>query len=280
MKLPGLSQVRQVRLLPVVILAGAALLVLKGAGIMTGGGYVLTGPLTVQAAGGGHAAAPAGATMTLPTEPTIKDGSPVLDDAAPTLPLRAEAAGGHGSSETAGEGSAADAEHAATASCPPEGAHDAAAAECAADPGLTAPADAIPMMADSSGNLVPVTNGDDSETVILGRLADRREALDERAAELDMRMALVEAAEKRIAERTQALEALEARINALVDEKRTLEEAQFVAVVATYETMKPKDAASIFDALDMDVLVRVARALNPRKLAPIMARMDPIKART
>ena len=84
---------------------------------------------------------------------------------------------------------------------------------------------------------------------------------------------------KRIEEHTAALEALEARINAMVDEKRTLEEAQFTAVVAMYETMKPKDAAAIFDELEMDVLLRVARAVNPRKMAPIMARMNPLKAK-
>jgi flagellar motility protein MotE (MotC chaperone) len=43
--------------------------------------------------------------------------------------------------------------------------------------------------------------------------------------------------------------------------------------------MKPKDAAGIFDELEMEVLVRIGRALNPRKLAPIMARMNPIKAK-
>ena len=45
-----------------------------------------------------------------------------------------------------------------------------------------------------------------------------------------------------------------------------------------YETMKPSDAAAIFDELDMPVLLRVARAMNPRKMAPIMAKMDPVKA--
>jgi flagellar motility protein MotE (MotC chaperone) len=93
-----------------------------------------------------------------------------------------------------------------------------------------------------------------------------------------MRLALVEAAEKRIEERTAVLEGLEARIDAMVNEKRTLEESQFVAVVSMYETMKAKDAAAIFDQLEMPVLLRVARAINPRKMAPIMAKMDPVKA--
>lgn len=45
-------------------------------------------------------------------------------------------------------------------------------------------------------------------------------------------------------------------------------------VVTMYEAMKAKEAARIFGALDMDVLEDVARRMNPRKLADIMAEMD------
>jgi len=43
----------RVRLLPIVVLAIAALLVLKTLGLVTHGGYVLTGVGAAQAAGGG-----------------------------------------------------------------------------------------------------------------------------------------------------------------------------------------------------------------------------------
>ena len=42
--------------------------------------------------------------------------------------------------------------------------------------------------------------------------------------------------------------------------------------------MKPKDAARIFGELDMDTLLMVAERMKERKLAPIMAKMDPTKA--
>ena len=52
---------KSVRLLPVVIFAALALLLFKGIGLVTNGGYILTGPTAVQAAGDtGHGeAAPA-----------------------------------------------------------------------------------------------------------------------------------------------------------------------------------------------------------------------------
>jgi flagellar motility protein MotE (MotC chaperone) len=289
-KLPDLKQLRQVRLLPVVIFAGLALLLLKGVGIMSGGGYVLTGVEVAQAAGGGGqaevAAATGEASMKAPAEVTMTDNSPVLEDDSPTLPLREEPAdGGHGGAEAdAGAGHGAPAEDAAgdggTATEPPAAEVAAEAGHEEADAGDTLSAEAPPLVKGDDGNLVPlaIAEGTASEVQLLERLSVRRDELEQREAELEMRMALVEAAEKRIDERTSALEALEARINAMVDEKRTLEEAQFVAVVSMYETKKPKDAAAIFDQLDMPVLLRVARAVNPRKMAPIMAKMNPTKA--
>jgi flagellar motility protein MotE (MotC chaperone) len=332
---------RQIRLLPVVIAATVALLLLKSLGIVTGGGYVLTGPTAVQAAGGHGESADEGggeATIALPTEPTMNDSSPMLDDAAPTLPLKADAKtggehgtdvataeehgaepadAGHGDAGADGSdhgGDAADhagpAEHAgeasaaavATEDCPPveldqpepqehgaEAGHEPSEGfefikereKCIIDPGVNEQGDALPLIKDGAGNLVPLAQVDGSVSsaeTINERLATRRGELDQREQELEMRMALVEAAEKRIDERTAVLKQLEARINAMVDEKRTLEESQFTAVVAMYETMKPKDAAAILDRLDMSVLLRVARAINPRKMAPIMAKMDPGKA--
>lgn len=329
---------KQIRLLPVVIAATFALLLLKGLGIMTNGGYVLIGTSTAVAAnaeGEGHNADPSATptadvtapTLALPTEPTMTDSGPTLEDDTPTLPLGPEeasggghgdaAAGDHGAPAVAeGHDAPADAEHAtaggqempgpedeptshlaeadaAAEACPPLDAAAQGAAPvdpldlltpddgCAEEPAAThAEADAEPTIVDGSGNIVPLTaDSASSEAALIERLSERREELDTRDAELDMRLALVEAAEKRIDERTAALEALEARINAMVDEKRSIEEGQFVALVAMYETMKAKDAAAIFDELEMPVLLRVARAINPRKMAPIMARMNPVKAK-
>jgi flagellar motility protein MotE (MotC chaperone) len=299
--------VRSIRLLPIVICAALALLLFKGIGLVTNGGYVLTGAAVAQAAGGGghgggESEASNDATMALPVEPTLTDTSPTLDDGAPTLPLNGKGAAegaGHGAEgeEPADEGAhKEEGEHGDTASpaateCPtigerpsPEaagGEHPAAGqGDCPVDPGVNAAGDTLPVVTDGAGNVVPMGSDDaGAEQAVLERLGARREALDSREAELDMRLALVEAAEKRIAERTAALEALETRINALVAEKKTVDESQFASIVAMYETMKPKEAALIFDQLEMPILLRVASAMSPRKMAPIMAKMEPEKAK-
>jgi flagellar motility protein MotE (MotC chaperone) len=109
---------------------------------------------------------------------------------------------------------------------------------------------------------------------LLQRLGERRAELDRRESDLVMRTALVEAAEKRLDERTRELEALQVQVNSLVDEKQVTEDEGFKAIVSMYENMKPKEAAKIFDTLDIEVLLRVTRAMNPRKMSPILAAMD------
>ena len=46
-------------------------------------------------------------------------------------------------------------------------------------------------------------------------------------------------------------------------------------IVTMYESMKPKDAAKIFDRLDIRVLLELASQINPRKMSEILAQMNP-----
>ena len=49
-------------------------------------------------------------------------------------------------------------------------------------------------------------------------------------------------------------------------------------LVKIYENMKPKNAARIFEELDMDTLLMVTESMGARRLAPIMAKMNPARA--
>lgn len=144
--------------------------------------------------------------------------------------------------------------------------------------------DVLPTTKDGNGKVVPlqVAEGDDSQAALIDHLNERRTELDKRQADLDMREALVAAAEKKLDDRTKALEALQTQVGALVDQKEAQEDASFKAVVSMYEGMKPKDAAKIFDTLDMGVLLKIARAMNPRSMSPILAAMtaDPAQKLT
>ena len=49
-------------------------------------------------------------------------------------------------------------------------------------------------------------------------------------------------------------------------------------LVKIYEAMKPKDAARIFDQLDMNILLQVVERMAERRVAPILADMSPKRA--
>jgi len=51
------------------------------------------------------------------------------------------------------------------------------------------------------------------------------------------------------------------------------------SLVKMYESMKPKDAARIFEQLQMDVLLEVATNMKERQMAAIMAEMSPDTAK-
>lgn len=118
-----------------------------------------------------------------------------------------------------------------------------------------------------------------SEMEVLQQLAQRRAALDQRAGELDQRDVLLQAAEKRIDDKIAKLQELQNSIASDVQKRSAEDDARIQSLVKIYEAMKPKDAAQIFEQLDMPVLLSMFQRMKELKTAPILAAMDPTKAK-
>ncbi len=118
-----------------------------------------------------------------------------------------------------------------------------------------------------------------AERALLTDLRRRRGELDAREAALVTRESLAGAAEKRLATRVDQLDSLQRRLEALGGGQRDRDEAGWVKLVHVYETMKPKDAAVIFDDLDMPVLLQVMDRMREPKAAAVLAAMQPERAR-
>lgn len=114
-----------------------------------------------------------------------------------------------------------------------------------------------------------------SERAILERLQARRQELETRAREIDIRESLLKAAEKRIESRVDELKGVEAGIKTATGQKSEADSARFKGIVTMYESMKPKDAAKIFDRLEMPVLFEIASQIAPRKMSDILGLMQP-----
>ena len=139
------------------------------------------------------------------------------------------------------------------------------------------PAPAAPEVAKPEGTVIypeqtqPVSP---SERAILERLQSRRQELEARAREIDIRESLLKEAEKRIESRTEELKQVESRITTATQQKTEADAARFKGIITMYESMKPKDAAKVFDHLEMPVLIEIATQIAPRKMSDILGLMS------
>jgi flagellar motility protein MotE (MotC chaperone) len=114
-----------------------------------------------------------------------------------------------------------------------------------------------------------------SERALLERLGERREEWQQKGRDLEMREKLLENAEKKLEARINDLKALEQKTELSAAQRGDTEAGALKNLVTMYETMKPKEAARVFDRLQHDVLVPVVLQMNPRKMAEVLAVMSP-----
>ena len=123
------------------------------------------------------------------------------------------------------------------------------------------------------------------ERAVLERLQERRQELDARARELDLRDSMLKAAEKKLEVQAVGEKADEPNAGASGGasggapaprkDREDVDAKRFKNVVIMYETMKPKEAAKIFERLDIRVLLDLATQIKPQRMSEIMAQMSP-----
>jgi flagellar motility protein MotE (MotC chaperone) len=122
----------------------------------------------------------------------------------------------------------------------------------------------------------PVT---DAERAVLLELRQRRQELDARDAAVTARESMLTAAEQKLTARVAELQALQKKLVAMEAARKEREDVSWQGLVKLYEAMKPRDAATIFNDLDMPVLLQVVDRMKEVKAAPVLAAMQPDKAR-
>lgn len=111
-------------------------------------------------------------------------------------------------------------------------------------------------------------------------LSERRAELDRRSRELATREALLQAADRELEQKLRELTSLRTEIEGMMKKLSDEEEARITSLVKIYEGMRAKDAARIFNTLDIDVLLEVITRMSERRSSPIIAEMNPERART
>lgn len=118
-----------------------------------------------------------------------------------------------------------------------------------------------------------------SELDLLKELSKRREKLESERKDLNTREQVLRATESKIDQKVVELKQLQSQLEELMKQYDQKEHGKILSLVKIYETMKPKDAANIFNELEMPVLLKVVSNMKEVKVAPIIAGMNPEKAR-
>jgi len=257
---------RDFRLIPVVLLATLALFALKTIGLVLDGGYILDTSSSGDGAAGIIADSDNDVVGSIAAEPPKPDAPATPPITAPLMP---------------GRGALPPPQHSWAQEMfnyPEITGSVGGEKKEAASPGKPKAANAAKPPPPKDVNVLDTRLGSPAERAVLERLQDRRKELDARARELDMRESLIKAAEKRLESKVAELKQVESRIKGAEGKKDEQEASRFKGLVSMYENMKAKDAARIFDRLDMKILVEVASHINPRQMADILGQMSPESA--
>ena len=118
-----------------------------------------------------------------------------------------------------------------------------------------------------------------AERNLLQDLRARRTALETREHTLQQREDVLNATEHRLTARMAEMAALQARLEQMEAARRAHDDANWAGLVKMYETMKPREAAVIFNEMEMPVLLEVMDRMKDAKAAQILGAMQPDRAR-
>ena len=91
---------------------------------------------------------------------------------------------------------------------------------------------------------------------------------------------MLDAAEHRLTARIAELSALQARLEGLEKARQAHNDENWAGLVKVYETMKPREAATIFNDMDTPVLLQVLDRMKDAKAAAVLGAMQPDRARS
>jgi flagellar motility protein MotE (MotC chaperone) len=119
-----------------------------------------------------------------------------------------------------------------------------------------------------------------SELDVLQMLRERRVELDVRAERLDLREKLVLAAEHALESRIQDWKQLKVAVEASLEKYNTKRDGKLQTLATYYEKMKAKDAARVFNSLELPYLIDIVERMKVSKVADIIGKMDTERAKT
>lgn len=114
---------------------------------------------------------------------------------------------------------------------------------------------------------------------VLRALSKERELIAERMAKVDAHEAEVTLAREKLDIEKAALVELKGSIETLLARIEAQQTDDVQRLIDFYKNMKPAEAASLMNEMDIEVTIMVLGTMSPRTAAPILAKMTPVRAR-
>ena len=118
-----------------------------------------------------------------------------------------------------------------------------------------------------------------TEMDLLQSLSKRRDDLDARERDLELKSKVLDATQKQITDKMIEMKTLQGELSKVLAQYNEKQNEQLKSLVKIYESMKPDEAAAIFNEMEMPILLEVIGKMSERKVAPILANMSPKKAK-
>ncbi|WP_242010047.1 MotE family protein [Acetobacter conturbans] len=119
---------------------------------------------------------------------------------------------------------------------------------------------------------------DEARQAVLQDLAGRTKQLEQESQQLQDLKRSIEASQAILDERMKKYSESQSSLATQAKQKQQLSDTDVDRLVKIYEAMSPREAASIFNVLDLQVSVPVMIKMNPRKASAILAGMLPERA--
>lgn len=110
------------------------------------------------------------------------------------------------------------------------------------------------------------------------KLQSRKDELDQREEELKRKEQAITEKEVALELRLKELEEMRSKISSILEERTKTDEKKLETLVQVYTSMKPPQAAKVFETLDEDLAVELLGRMKKKSAADIMNLLKPEKA--
>lgn len=125
----------------------------------------------------------------------------------------------------------------------------------------------------------PLSITSPSEVEMLEALGKRRDGLEVREKKLAEKELQQGILDKKLKEQLKTLKAIQEEVNRQLIQLDKAEIEKEKSLTRIYESMKPKEAARVIDALDLHIAIGVLKRMNEKKLAAILVHTSVERAR-